>query len=440
MSILPAVLLSVAAVLLSRGRVTPIAVTMGGLGLILSGVLQLDGAFGTALWVPAASGALAVFIGYVAVGRGRVRDEGVAPPRERRSHLVGVVLVFETIVLALVATHFIVDGVPLFSSNVEVTRLDFGSAFLFGLPGRAYLFGLPFLVILTSAFSARHPGPIASWTVRVAWSAFVCAQILGGFKGALLQVLVVFVLVRASVGRPLRLHEVVGARFVAIGAASVAVALFFAFQYTTLQNQLSSFDEVSTYFDQRLTVLGAQPGYVAMSELAGPHGQPYVIGDLLYTIQKYTKQEFSAHSPYSLDVIVSARLTGQSPGQADFVAPVTVGAFAGWYVDLGWVGAVVAMLFVGGIYGLAALRAAWSASPLRATLWGFATYIISVYVVNGSVIYWAVNGLLMAIALTAMWVFAQVVVEILGLRAPGEDGDKGRASSLRTAAQISARG
>jgi hypothetical protein len=438
MILLPSLLLLGAALIAFRGRVTPIAMTVGGMGLTLAGMAQIDDALGTAFWVPAASGTLALLIAYTAIARSRLRGVGIAPKRDERSPHVGAVVVFETFVITLVAIHFLATGIPLFSSNVEVARFDFGSSVLFGLPGRAYLFGLPFLAILSSAFAARHPGPTATWTVRVAWIAYAGAQVMTGTKGALLEVLLLLVLVRASLGRPLKLQNVLGVRFVALAAAGVAVAFFFAFQYASLQ--LSDPGEAVAYLQQRATVQGAQPGYLAMSELAGPHGQPYLVGDLIYTIQKYTGQHFSADTPYSLDVIVSARLIGASPDLAGFLAPVTVGAFAGWFVDAGWAGALLAMLVLGAIYGLATYRAACSASPLMGALWGFATYLLSVYIVNGSLVYWAVNGILMALAMTALWMLSRGIAAVLGLHGGIEGSEMGRQSILRVHVEGDAHG
>lgn len=424
--ILPSLLLVATALAWSRGRVTPIVLSAVALGLVLTGFVQLDQARGTAFWIPQASGVLALLLGYALAARQtRFRVTESTEVRESRPADAAALAVFATVVLAFVAYHFIVGGFPLFSTNVEVARFDFTSSGVFGLPGRMFLFGLPFLVFFASAYLARHGGTVAQWTVRVVWLAYASAAVLAGFKGSVLMVLVVFLLVRASVGRPLHLRGLVAPKLMAVGAAAMLVALLIAFQYRSLQ--LSSPGEAVSYLADRLTIIAAEPGYVAIAELSG-RDQPYIVNDFVYLLEKYTKTEISSEPTYPLELIVSARQAGLPLDGSTFIAPSTVGAFPSWYVDIGWMGATMAMLILGVLYAIAHAHAVRAAAPFSAALWGFAVYLIYIYGVNGGLAYWAVNGLAMAIMLTILWRLASwLVTGLNGTR--GEARHDGRRRS-----------
>jgi hypothetical protein len=288
-----------------------------------------------------------------------------APVVDPRPYAAATLIAFEFVVLAFVAYHFVVGGIPLLSANVEVERFDFTGSGLFGLPGRMYLFGLPFLVIFTSAHDARQSSRVTRSVVRVAWVAYALAQILAGFKGSLLAVLLVFLLVRAIVGRPLHLRAIVAPRYVAVGLAGLAFALLIAFQYGSLH--LTSPSSAISYLGDRLTVIAAEPGYVAMAELGG-RARPYLLDDFIYAVEKYTRIEISNEPTYRWRDGFSAKRG--SPRWIGACRSEHSGAFPGWYVDIGWLwcsccDAARRRLYAPAHVGVRA------PTPLLSALWGF---------------------------------------------------------------------
>jgi hypothetical protein len=413
--IIPSALIFAAALARSRLRLTASVVTAAALGQVLIGFLILDELHGTAEWIPIFM-SIAVFLGAYAFFETTQSEPRDHTPADRT--VEARLAIFGIVVLGLVAYHFLVGGIPLFSSNVEVDRFDFTGSGLFGLPGRMFLFGLPFLVMLATAFAVRHESSLGRVIVAVAWVAYAIAQILAGFKGSLLIVLIVFFLVRASSGRPVHVARLLSPRFVGLGIAAAAIALVIALQYRSLQ--LSNPAAAAAYLIDRVTVIAASPGYVAMTEFDN-NAKPYVIGDTIYLIQKYTGLHISDHPTYPLELIVSARQSNQPLDNSVFLAPSTVGAFPGWFVDIGWLPSLFVMGVLGGGMALASAHAIRTRSTFLAAASTFWVYVLYLYVVNGSPIYWLVNGLAMSVAFAAVWVLAGPIARMT-LRLPRTEG------------------
>jgi hypothetical protein len=416
-----------------RGYIIPIVPSAVILSLTLVGAAKLDQTHGGDTFGALFVGVSSLLIGYFLVVPRDVQlveVRGVVRPDRFFASLV----VFATVILTMAVYHFVAGGIPLLSQNVEVARFDFAGSGLLGLPGRMYLFGLPFLVIFVSVFHARHPFVSCRWLLRLVWCVFAATQVLSGFKGALFGLLATFLLVRAVAGRPLDIRGLFRPRIMAIGASAAVLAYLLSFRYGSLQVLRGS--EAIAYLEDRLTVVQAQPGYVAMTQFGGPH-HAYWAGDFVYTFKKYTSRSDEIGSLLPLELLVSARLA-QLPIGADFIAPTTVGAYAGWYADYGAFGAAFALLICGAGYGFAYLRATQSPRAWRAALWGFGAYLGGLYIVKGNIAYYFVNGLAVAAFLAVTWFVCLMAISMLPMRADSRPhgGQQSRMLTIPTATDI----
>jgi len=112
------------------------------------------------------------------------------------------------VIIGLAAYHLVMVGIPILTGNVEVTRFDFTSSGLFGIPGRMYLFGLPFAVLLVSIGAGRNLLPVSRRLLVATWGAYILANLVGGLKGGMVNVLVTALLVAAVAGRPITMKRI----------------------------------------------------------------------------------------------------------------------------------------------------------------------------------------------------------------------------------------
>jgi hypothetical protein len=329
--IVPAAL-SVTALMLSRGKLTPITLLILLQAQILAGSFLLDEQFGMSIGPLQAAALIALMIGYYTVERSR-RLENVASDTLTSSDQSRAQLVIVGI-LAFVGYHFVVGGVPALSGTVETSRYAFAAAGLFGIPGRMFLYGLPFAALMSLSALLRQPSLASRRLAQVVWGAFVLSEVLGGFKGGIVTVILVALLGLALAGRPMDLSLAVRSRWLlAAFAAAVCVAVFYSFQYRSLG--VNSPTDAARYLVARLTVDGARPGYVALTEIPSPTNPPYVVDDISYFAERYAGFRIMPYEPFPLDQKISARLYGIPLSRDSFLVPVTVGPYAGWAVDFG---------------------------------------------------------------------------------------------------------
>jgi hypothetical protein len=311
---------------------------------------------------------------------------------------------FVVIVAGLAAYHLLKVGIPILTSNVEVTRFDFTSSGLFGIPGRMYLFGLPFTVLLVSIGSARKLLPVSRRLLVVTWGAYVVANLVGGFKGGMVNVLVTALLVATIAGRPITLKQVLLSRYGVLVLVAIAFGAAISLTYQTLE--VTSAGESLLYLGSRTTVIAAIPGYAALDDLGtnGNNGS-YFLHDAQYFVSKYLPFLGSgSNDTLTLEKSVSASISGVPETSDEYLAPVTLGAFPELVVNIGVPGAAVMMLLIGVVFSFLLLSAQHSGSALPAAVLAFTLSMTQSYVLNGNLMYAAVNCALMSGALVTLFV------------------------------------
>jgi hypothetical protein len=307
---------------------------------------------------------------------------------------------FVGVVSFFVAYHFIVGGVPLFADDVELKRFSFLDSGLFGVPGRMYLYGLPFLAAYVSRVQELTPSKSGRQLRNFVWAEFVLAMILSGFKGSLIQVLVIWILIRSVSNKPLTLRATLRLKYVAVLVTAILFGALIAQRYGTLE--ITGPSRTATYLAARSTVIAAGPGALAVRILP-PHPTGfYHTDDFIYYTQKYLRIPVTDREVFPMEKLVSAQLSNTELDEGEFIVAVTVGAFAGFVVDFGMPVAFILMLCVGMLYGWIAKRTPRTRSPFAFAAFVLILRSLDAVIVNGGLAYYIFNIGLMLLILLAI--------------------------------------
>jgi hypothetical protein len=398
-------------------KLTPLVHMSVTLAFILLGYGELDADHGTNTLLTYSLAVACFLAGYFlprAIKRGQKVDSDltaatVHPKRSARS-----ILIFVVIVSSLAIYHFVVQGIPFLSDNPEIARFDFASSGLFGIPGRMFLFGMPFCAIFVGLAAHRNLMPVSRKLLIGVWLIYVLTNIIGGFKGGLVNVLGLMFLMRTVSGKPITVIRMVGGWRLMVALLAVLYGAIVAFTYNTVSSQFQSFQDVIPYMTSRLTTGSAQPGYLALRRFGteGSGGEQFG-QDVRYFLDKYLGFAFSRGRgseflvPFEKEM--SAAMTGESLTQSTFIVPVTVGAYPELVVNLGIPAACLGLFLSGFLFSDLQRRAQTSNNAFKSTVFAFAVFFLQMYVVNGDLMYDVFNFVLMSLLLSSIYYFCSVL-------------------------------
>lgn len=374
-----------------RWRIDPLVLTTTFWSPILVGYAVLDVTKGTHAWIAIAIAECTFVSGYAFA----LRASRLPPTPSSTTPSPTAVVAFKLLIVVVVTGaifHLTASGIPVLQSNVEIQRFNFTSSGFGGVPGRLYLYGLPAIVIGSSVIDSRMASGTMRGFRRLAWASYAAVQILSGFKGGVLNILVLHFLTRALVHRPIKLNlsSITGYGAALIGAFAFAAVI--ASRYSTL-GALNS-RSAAGYLAARVSVLPALPGHYSITHLSDvPRSAPYLVTDLKYFLHKYFG--IGDAGDYPLDKIVSSAMTGTPLSEESFVVPVTVGAAPGFFVDFGWGWTFALMALTGCAYAWVYRSVLRARTCLGVSIAGLAVYLMNVFVLNGSAVYVLLNFLLM---------------------------------------------
>lgn len=291
-------------------------------------------------------------------------------------------------VCALTGLHFALGGIPILESDVETARFDFNSG-LFGLPGRASLIALPIVAVS----QLLRPREFTRNIVVLTWGVLVLSRLFMGFKGAMLELVVLVALAFLASGRRITLGRTT--TLAAAGAAGLVFAAWMAAQYRTLAGQ----DFFREYLIDRLGRQAAEPGWVSLqlthtaNELGG-----WFLNDLRIFADRYFG--IGTSSNFAADERVSALVTGTPLSDASFLVPVTIGGPAYVWGSVpqsawAWPGFVLAVALVSWLFGRAVRVCRDVRAPMPVVLLAVAAIVgIKDFCLNGGGAYLLVNYLL----------------------------------------------
>ncbi|WP_427172301.1 hypothetical protein [Arthrobacter sp. 92] len=219
------------------------------------------------------------------------------------------------ILLVLAALHFAIGGIPVLSANVETDRFNLGGSGLGGFPSRAVLYAIPAVALLSlsTVRAATKRQTIAIWML------YVLTQLGLGFKGAVLEIIVL-----AGIGYLIRVAR---PRFKHM--AILIVGLVGAFIYVDVVRSLYATTAGGgpgglQYIWDRSTTQAIESGYLALwnsPDFSG--GLSAFWHDLQTLLMRYAGA--ANDGDYTFDMLMSSIVTGTPLGAGMFIVPVTVG-------------------------------------------------------------------------------------------------------------------
>lgn len=381
------VMLLIVAFLASRGRILPLHLVLVFQSAMIVGYAIDDAERDThfAVWLLLAI--IAFALAYGVTEAALAKHVRARPPRKERSYAAALSTAV-LLIIGLVVYHFALSGLALFSRFVEIRRFDFTQSGLWGIPGRMYLFGLPFAVFLSKAWYKATRGASARALVWASWSAYVLAQLFSGFKGSVVSIAVLYLLVLAQSGRPFTLWQAFRLRYAAVAATAIAFAAIIAQRYQSLG--ISRLQETLSYLFARLTTIAANAGYQALWLFRGGPHHDYYLSDVIYYLNEYSHLGYQV-SRYPLELMVSSSITGTSLGQNNFIVSVTMGPYAEAAVSFGLIGGLIVMAAAGAVFAGLSVAARRATRPLDSAILGLAVLMFFDYSVNGGLAYRLVN-------------------------------------------------
>lgn len=240
------------------------------------------------------------------------------------------------------AYHLAVVGIPILSPTVEVDRSDFTGSGMLGIPGRLYLFG-PSIYLTLATVNAyakslrwREYGPFRRGILLA-----VVVAALSGYKGSLLNIVVVLLVIQCAIGKQDYTLASVLRKYWVPFALIMAYVFAVATTYTTYAHRQGT---LASQLTDRLTINGSRPAWVAMLRPFPWHGPNVLINDIEYFVPKYLG--LSSSTPYPFTRAISAYIWGIPPG-SDLRSPsVTISGYAELFFSFGGISSLFLIFII----------------------------------------------------------------------------------------------
>lgn len=318
--------------------------------------------------------AAGVFLASRVGSRGLVAESD--EPAWLPSFLRGCILVLGV----LAVLHFSAVGIPLLSSSVETSRFDIGSSGLGGFPSRAVLYALPIAALIGLA-TIRDASKRSAITL---WVLFAVTQVFLGFKGGLIEVLII-----TALGLAIRYGRL-GFKQLAGFAVGAVVAIGYVTYVGSKYQTLAGSDAGIAYVVRRSTSDAIIAGYTALT--ARPVGisdhTSVLLRDLGVLFGRYLG---TAPEGYSFDELVSSVVTGTPIQRGAFLVPVTVGGPVYLLYSMPVLACILVLLALGIVWRSAVVRLRQASGPLVTVSAGVLVYGIRLFLMNGNGAYLLIN-------------------------------------------------
>lgn len=285
------------------------------------------------------------------------------------------------ILAGLAVLHFALGGIPVFSASIETERFNLGASGLGGFPSRAVLYAIPAVALLAlSTVTDTTKRPAAAL-----WFLYVVTQLGLGFKGAVIEIIVL-----AAIGYLIRVNRP-KLKHVALFALSLLIALLYveivrSLYATTSIGGTDSWD----YILHRTTTEAIESGYLALwhsPDFAG--GISAFWHDLEQLLTRYLGN--ADNGDYTFDMLMSSIVTGTPLGIGMFIVPVTVGGTVYLMFSLATPFVIVALAAIGYAWSWAVASLRGAPSTLRAILAAVLIIGLRIFVLNGNGAYLIIN-------------------------------------------------
>lgn len=293
----------------------------------------------------------------------------------------------------LAVLHFALGGIPVFSANVETERFNLGSSGLGGLPSRAVLYAIPIVALLSLSTLTE----VTKRQTSAIWVLYIVTQLGLGFKGAVVEVLVI-----AAIAYLIRFKRP-RARHVFLFGLSLVMALAYVEIVRSLYATTSKGGPGGVgYILDRATTQAIESGYLALLYSPDFAGAASVyLHDFKQLLSRYLGA--SDNGDYTFDMLMSSIVTGTPLGMGMFIVPVTVGGTVYLMFSLPAPLAVGVLIVIGYVWSWAVASFHGETTVIRLILAGTLIIGLRLFVLNGNGAYLTINLLF---SLFLLWICA----------------------------------
>lgn len=293
----------------------------------------------------------------------------------------------------LAVLHFAIGGIPVLSASIETERFNLGGSGLGGFPSRAVLYAIPAMALL----SLSTVTAVTKRTTIAIWILYVATQVSLGFKGAVLEIIVL-----AAMGYLIRVPKP-KLKHITI----FTLSLFGAFVYLELVRSL--YATTSTrgakglqYIVDRSTTEAIESGYLALwhsPDFSG--GASAFSHDLQKLFMRYIGM--AGDGDYTFDMLMSSIVTGTPLGVGMFIVPVTVGGAVYLIFSLAAPLVIAALGVIGWTWTWAVAHLRGTPAVFRGTLAAVLIIGLRIFLLNGNGAYLLIN---LTFAVFLLWMCA----------------------------------
>lgn len=303
-------------------------------------------------------------------------------------------LVHAFVILSILAIlHFAIGGIPVLSANVETERFNLGGSGLGGFPSRAVLYAIPAMALLSLSTVTL----ITKRTTFAIWGLYVLTQVGLGFKGAVLEIIVL-----AAIGYLVRVNKA-KLKHVVLFTASLLGAFIYVEVVRSLYATTSSGGAGGfQYILDRSTTQAIESGYLALW-----HSPDFSAGlsafwhDLQKLLMRY--MGMANDGDFTFDMLMSSIVTGTPLGVGMFIVPVTVGGTVYLMFSMATPLVIGALGAIGWTWTWAVAALRRSPTAFRGTLAAILIIGLRVFLLNGNGAYLLIN---LSFAVMLLWICA----------------------------------
>jgi len=288
------------------------------------------------------------------------------------------------IILLISMYHFYAGGITLLSSDIDVERFDTTRSGLFGIPTRVVQYTFPIFIIWTTLcyFQVRKKVFYYQQIFRISWLALSIFWIFLGFKGSLLNIIILWAIIEFYDGQRQWKLSLKKYSKLSIGVfVGLTMAILITAQYQTVK-------QTASYFIERITEVAGKPFIFTVNTYTQETGTGFqhIANDLLYvgSVFGITKEPY-----FTTTKLISAMMWNRSLDS--FNPPITITAFGQLYLVGGISGIIIGGLLLGLLSGLLRNKFYYVQSLQKKTLLITFQWLIFQFITKGNLFYLILN-------------------------------------------------
>ncbi len=317
---------------------------------------------------------------------------------------------FFYVVVFFIAYHFLVGGIPAFSSDVQTSRFDFTSSGLFGVPGRMMQYGRYYILFYSFYFFDRSKQEKSYIKYKKYFFISIIINLIcglfSGSKSSVFALVWLFVYCLAFSSKRYNIRKFIKMKFILpITLVTIGGFAYFYFYFKTYNNQFSNMN-VFEYIMYRMTYLTVEGGTFLLKN--GTKKIPYII-DFIYYLQKYFHINFYDASIYPLEIYASNSINHINFTTASaYYVPITVGAFPEFIYRFKMF-SFIPTLLLGILYSKVFQKIKNSSRPFEFSALGMLIVTFNDFVGKGNLAHHVINFSLVYIMMKCIYIFGDRV-------------------------------